>query len=264
MKRGFSSPLSLHPSHLSLWPGSASSLPGGLRTATIDGAGAAARAFALAKTVTIERDTFGVPHVYGPTDASCVFGFIYAQAEDYFWQIEDNYLRSLGRAAEVYGEKSLPDDLVNRALEITRLSQEEYRDRLAENQGDLPGDCRRLELLPRGQSAGQAAAHHALRALASARLSAALSSISRSSTASRACMLPISSRPSRKFTTTKSARSHSPRTCARSWRQWNKTGKAWRSTSAPTCGPSVRTSRLRASAYVHQSASAVLRPGTVV
>ena len=55
-----------------------------------------ARASALAKTVTIHRDTFGVPHVYGPTDASCVFGFIYAQAEDYFWQIEDSYLRSLG------------------------------------------------------------------------------------------------------------------------------------------------------------------------
>ena len=90
-------------------------------------AGAAARAAAMAKTVTIDRDTFGVPHVYGPTDASCVFGFIYAQAEDYFWQIEDSYLRSLGRAAEVYGEKSLPDDLVNRALEITRLSREEYQ-----------------------------------------------------------------------------------------------------------------------------------------
>src|SRR4029077_2940811 len=85
----------------------------------------AAKAATAAKAVTIHRDTFGVPHVYGPTDASCVFGFVYAQAEDYFWQIEDSYLRSLGRAAEVYGEKSLPDDLVNRALEITRLSKEE-------------------------------------------------------------------------------------------------------------------------------------------
>jgi penicillin amidase len=86
----------------------------------------AARPSALAKSVTIYRDTFGVPHVYGPTDESCVFGFIYAQAEDYFWQIEDNYLRALGRAAEVYGERSLPDDLVNRALEITSLSKNEY------------------------------------------------------------------------------------------------------------------------------------------
>ena len=29
--------------------------------------------------------------VYGPTGAACVFGFIYAQAEDYFWQTEDSY-----------------------------------------------------------------------------------------------------------------------------------------------------------------------------
>jgi acyl-homoserine-lactone acylase len=88
---------------------------------------ATARAASLAKTVTIYRDTFGVPHVYGPTDVSCVFGFVYAQAEDYFWQVEDSYLRSLGRAAEVYGEKSLPDDLVNRALEINKLSQAEFQ-----------------------------------------------------------------------------------------------------------------------------------------
>src|SRR5271169_4341932 len=81
----------------------------------------------LAKSVTIYRDNYGVPHVYGPTDASCVFGFIYAQAEDNFWQIEDSYLRSLGRAAEVYGEKALPDDLVNRALEITTHSKKEYK-----------------------------------------------------------------------------------------------------------------------------------------
>ena len=59
-------------------------------------AAASARAAAIAQTVTIERDSFGVPHVYGPTDASCVFGFIYAQAEDYFWQIEDSYLPFAG------------------------------------------------------------------------------------------------------------------------------------------------------------------------
>jgi acyl-homoserine-lactone acylase len=80
----------------------------------------------LAKTVTIHRDRFGVPHVFAPTDAGCIFGFVNAQAEDYFWQIEDSYIRSLGRAAEVYGERALPEDLLNHALEITRLAQEEY------------------------------------------------------------------------------------------------------------------------------------------
>jgi penicillin amidase len=97
------------------------------RAADAAGAKVEAKASALAKTVTIRRDAFGVPHVYAPTDAACVFGFLYAQAEDYFWQIEDSYIRSLGRAAEVHGEKALPDDLVNRALEITKLSKDEYK-----------------------------------------------------------------------------------------------------------------------------------------
>src|ERR1700719_1711137 len=80
----------------------------------------------LADSVTIYRDTYGVPHIYGPTDASCVFGYAYAQAEDNFWQIEDSYIRSLGRAAEVHGEGALSDDQLVRALEVTRLSKAEY------------------------------------------------------------------------------------------------------------------------------------------
>jgi acyl-homoserine lactone acylase PvdQ len=79
-----------------------------------------------AKSVTIYRDTWGVPHVYGPTDYSVMFGFMYAQAEDNFWQIEDSYIQALGRASEVYGERMLTADLTNRVLEIVKLSQTEY------------------------------------------------------------------------------------------------------------------------------------------
>src|SRR5678815_5435138 len=81
----------------------------------------------LARTVTIYRDTYGVPHVFGRTDASTVYGFAYAQAEDNFWRIEDNYLAAIGRSAEVDGEKRLERDRRNRALEIPRLAREEYR-----------------------------------------------------------------------------------------------------------------------------------------
>ncbi|HEU0173070.1 MAG TPA: penicillin acylase family protein [Blastocatellia bacterium] len=80
----------------------------------------------IAGSVTIYRDKWGAPHVYGPTDASVIFGFIYAQAEDNFWQIEDSYIQALGRASEVYGEQSLNADLTNRALEIVKISQAEY------------------------------------------------------------------------------------------------------------------------------------------
>src|SRR5215475_7382708 len=80
----------------------------------------------IAKSITIYRDNYGVPHIYGPTDAACAFGFMYAQAEDNFWQIEDSYIRSLGRASEVYGTKTLDDDELVRALEIPKLAQAEY------------------------------------------------------------------------------------------------------------------------------------------
>ncbi len=80
----------------------------------------------MARTVTITRDTWGVPHIYGPTDASVVFGHAYAQAEDNFEQIEYNVLYALGRSAELRGERDWWDNLLARAFEIPRLSREEY------------------------------------------------------------------------------------------------------------------------------------------
>lgn len=80
----------------------------------------------MERSVTIYRDTYGVPHIFGATDASAVFGLAWAQAEDNFEQVEDNFIRALGRASEVHGEKALRDDQTARALEIPRLSREEY------------------------------------------------------------------------------------------------------------------------------------------
>src|ERR687894_943377 len=81
---------------------------------------------AIARGVTIYRDVYGVPHVFGRTDAGAVFGFAYAQAEDNFWRIEDSYVSAIGRAAEVDGERALNKDRLNHALEIPRLAREEY------------------------------------------------------------------------------------------------------------------------------------------
>ncbi|HEX8197699.1 MAG TPA: penicillin acylase family protein [Pyrinomonadaceae bacterium] len=80
----------------------------------------------LAREVTIYRDVYGVPHVFGRTDASTVFGFAYAQAEDNFWRIEENFISAVGRSSEIYGEETLNNDRLNHALEIPRLAGEEY------------------------------------------------------------------------------------------------------------------------------------------
>ena len=71
----------------------------------------------MARSVTIIRDTYGVPHIYGPTDASVVFGHAYAQAEDNFEQIEYNVLYALGRSAELGGQRDWWDNLLARAFE---------------------------------------------------------------------------------------------------------------------------------------------------
>ena len=81
----------------------------------------------LSSQVTIYRDSYGVPHVFGRTDEATVFGFAYAQAEDNFWRVEENFILALGRASEVYGEQALKEDRLNHALDIPRLAQEEYR-----------------------------------------------------------------------------------------------------------------------------------------
>ncbi|WP_345222377.1 penicillin acylase family protein [Hymenobacter koreensis] len=64
-----------------------------------------------AKQVTIVRDQWGVPHIYGKTDADAVFGLLYAQCEDDFARVEENYITNIGRLAEVEGEAALYSDL---------------------------------------------------------------------------------------------------------------------------------------------------------
>jgi acyl-homoserine-lactone acylase len=64
-----------------------------------------------AANITIIRDDWGIPHVYGKTDADAVFGVIYAQAEDDFNRIETNYLNAMGRLAEAEGEGEIYRDL---------------------------------------------------------------------------------------------------------------------------------------------------------
>lgn len=66
---------------------------------------------ARAAKVEITRDTWGIAHIHGKTDADAVFGMAYAQAEDDFNRVEANFMTSLGRTAEAEGEKAIWADL---------------------------------------------------------------------------------------------------------------------------------------------------------
>jgi acyl-homoserine-lactone acylase len=76
--------------------------------------------------VKIYRDSYGVPHIYAKTDAGAALGLMYAQAEDNFWQLEEDYLHVLGRAAEVYGPSAVAGDILTRAWGTERRSREQY------------------------------------------------------------------------------------------------------------------------------------------
>jgi acyl-homoserine-lactone acylase len=83
---------------------------------------------AQAANVTIIRDTWGIPHVYGKSDADAVFGMIYAQAEDDFNRIEMNYLNAMGRMAEAEGEDLIYRDLRMRLITSPEFMQARYEE----------------------------------------------------------------------------------------------------------------------------------------
>ncbi|SFU93215.1 acylase [Pontibacter akesuensis] len=81
---------------------------------------------AQADRVTIIRDDFGVPHVYGKTDADAVFGLLYAQCEDDFNRVERNYLWATGRLAEVEGKEMLYSDLRAKLYMTEEEAKQQY------------------------------------------------------------------------------------------------------------------------------------------
>jgi len=82
---------------------------------------------AQAKQVTIIRDNWGIPHVYGKTDANAVFGLLYAQCEDDFKRVELNYIEKLGRLSEINGESAIFSDLQIRLLIDTAEAIADYQ-----------------------------------------------------------------------------------------------------------------------------------------
>ncbi len=79
-----------------------------------------------AANVTIVRDRWGIPHIYGKTDADAVFGLMYAQCEESFERVERNYIEKLGRLSEVEGESYLYQDLQMQLLYDTTAAIADY------------------------------------------------------------------------------------------------------------------------------------------
>ncbi len=82
---------------------------------------------AQARDVTIIRDNWGIPHMYGKTDADAVFGLMYAQCETDFVRVERNYLQVMGKLAEADGESRVYNDLQMKLIEDTADAIRDYK-----------------------------------------------------------------------------------------------------------------------------------------
>ena len=87
----------------------------------------AQRCEAEARAVSIVRDKWGIPHIYGKTDAAAVFGLMYAECQEDFPRVEKNYLEMLGRQAEAYGESYLYNDVMMRMIYDSAQAVSDYQ-----------------------------------------------------------------------------------------------------------------------------------------
>ncbi len=83
------------------------------------------RCKAEAQRVTIIRDNWGVPHIYGKSDADAVFGLLYAQCEENFQKVEENNLEMMGRLSEI-GKAGLYADLQMRLIYDSSAAIKDY------------------------------------------------------------------------------------------------------------------------------------------
>ena len=78
----------------------------------------------------IIRDNYGVPHIYGVSDADASFGLAYAHSEDDWETIQQSLIETRGDAALHYGQKSAPTDYLNDLFKVHDFVEQKYETEL--------------------------------------------------------------------------------------------------------------------------------------
>jgi acyl-homoserine-lactone acylase len=99
-------------------------------------ASAAAPSAARRYTAEIIRDDYGVPHIYGKTDADTAFGVAIAHAEDDFFTLQDVVAMARGRYGAIAGEDGAKVDYVYHLIDARGTAEREFP--------KLPADTRAL------------------------------------------------------------------------------------------------------------------------
>jgi len=101
---------------------------------------------ALSQPVTVQRDEYGVPHIFAQNEADLWRAAGYVAAQDRLWQMDVTRRAVRGTLSEIFGEAALPQDKFLRTWGFHRLAK-----RLAENLS--PESRRTLEAYAEGVNA---------------------------------------------------------------------------------------------------------------
>lgn len=88
-----------------------------------------------AHDVEIHRDDFGIPHVYGRTDADVAFGLAWAHCEDDFFTLQETLLMARGQLASMQGRQGATTDYLVALLGAREQVAQRY-------DTDIPADVR--------------------------------------------------------------------------------------------------------------------------
>lgn len=80
----------------------------------------------LPRDVTIVRDSFGVPHIFGKTDEDASYGLAWAHSEDDFKSIQENLLPSRGKLGLVLGKEGVLFDFAMQFFGIDTMVPKRY------------------------------------------------------------------------------------------------------------------------------------------
>ena len=84
------------------------------------------RVFGIDGPVQIVRDQYGIPHIFGDTDADVFFGLGFVHAQDRLWQMLIFRQAVQGRLSEVFGSRALATDELMRRLDMNGLAASSY------------------------------------------------------------------------------------------------------------------------------------------
>lgn len=78
------------------------------------------------KNIDIVRDSFGVPHIFAPTDAEVAYGLAWAEAEDEFASMQEVMLPAKNLMARVMGKKGAAVDYVFALFRCMEITEEKW------------------------------------------------------------------------------------------------------------------------------------------